>query len=155
MSGGAAAATAAARSFLAFDYGEKRVGAAYATTLSAQARPLKTLAAQGDARFAAVAALIAEWQPEALVVGVPFHPDGAPHQNTERARRFARRLQGRFGLPVAEEDERWTTTEALASGARDADAAAACLILEQHLRRLADIAAAASNTDPDPASTPE
>jgi putative Holliday junction resolvase len=135
MSGGAAPARA--RSFLAFDFGEKRVGAAYATALSAKAQGLKTIAAQGDARFAAVAALIAEWQPDALVVGVPFHPDGAPHQNTERARRFARQLHGRFRLPVAEEDERWTTTEALAAGACDADAAAACLILEQHLRRLA------------------
>jgi putative holliday junction resolvase len=134
---GGAAPTAAARSFVAFDYGEKRVGAAYATTLTGQARPLKTISAQGAARFAAVAALLAEWQPEALVVGVPFHPDGAPHQNTERARRFARQLHGRFRLPVAEEDERWTTTEARAQGARDADAVAACLILEQHLRRLA------------------
>jgi putative Holliday junction resolvase len=133
----AGAAPGVARSFLAFDFGEKRVGAAFATTLSAQAQGLRTITAQGEARFAAIAALIAEWHPDALVVGVPFHPDGAPHQNTDRARRFARQLHGRFRLPVAEEDERWTTTEARSAGARDADAAAACLILEQHLRRLA------------------
>ena len=72
----------------------------------------------------------------ALVVGVPFHPDGAAHENTVRARRFARQLHGRFRLPVFEVDERYSTTEAHAQGARDADAAAACIILEQFLRNL-------------------
>ena len=67
---------------------------------------------------------------------MPFHPDGAPHDNTQRARRFARQLQGRFRLPVHEVDERYTTTEALAAGAADADAAAAALILDQFLRSL-------------------
>ena len=70
------------------------------------------------------------------MVGVPFHPDGASHDNTARAQRFARQLRGRFGLPVFEIDERYTTTEALESGARDADAAAAAIILEQFLRSL-------------------
>ena len=79
---------------------------------------------------------IAEWQPDALVVGVPFHPDGAAHENTRRAQRFARQLRGRFGLPVFEVDERYSTTEAHAQGARDADAAAAAIILEQFLRSL-------------------
>jgi RNase H-fold protein (predicted Holliday junction resolvase) len=55
---------------------------------------------------------IAEWQPDALVVGVPYHPDGASHENTARAQRFARQLRGRFGLPVFEVDERYSTTEA-------------------------------------------
>ncbi|MDP1792441.1 MAG: Holliday junction resolvase RuvX, partial [Methylibium sp.] len=82
----------------------------------------------------AIAMLIAEWQPAALVVGVPFHPDGAPHDNTRRAQRFARQLHGRFRLPVHEVDERWSTTEALADGARDADAAAAAILLEQYFR---------------------
>ena len=67
---------------------------------------------------------------------MPFHPDGAPHQNTDRARRFARQLHGRFGLPVHEVDERYTTTEAIALGAADVDAAAAAIILEQFLRSL-------------------
>ena len=79
---------------------------------------------------------IAQWQPDALVVGVPYHPDGAEHDNTLRARRFARQLRGRFGLPVFEVDERYSTTEALALGHSDADAGAACIILEQFLRSL-------------------
>ena len=124
------------RSFLAFDFGIRRVGVASGNTLLAQAHPLRTLATEGDARFAAIGELIRQWQPDALVVGVPFHPDGAEHDNTRRARRFARQLHGRFRLPVHEVDERYTTTEALATGARDADAAAAALILEQHLRSL-------------------
>jgi putative Holliday junction resolvase len=124
------------RSFLAFDFGTRRVGVASGNTLLAQARALRTIAAEGEARFAAIGELIGQWQPDALLVGVPFHPDGAEHDNTRRARRFARRLHGRFGLPVHEVDERYTTTEALAAGARDADAAAAALILEQHLRGL-------------------
>jgi putative Holliday junction resolvase len=129
------------RSFLAFDFGTRRIGVACGNTLLGQAQPMKTLALEGDARFAAIAALVAEWQPDALVVGVPFHPDGAEHDNTRRARRFARQLHGRFGLPVHEVDERYTTTEALAAGARDADAAAAALILDQYLRSPDDVAA--------------
>ena len=124
------------RSFLSFDFGTRRVGVAVGNTLLKQAQPLKTVAAEGDARFAALAALIDEWQPDALVVGVPFHPDGAEHENTVRARRFARQLHGRFHLAVHEVDERYTTTEALAMGAADADAAAAALILDQFLRDL-------------------
>ena len=123
-------------SYLAFDFGTRRVGVASGNSLLRRAQGLKTVAAEGDARFAAIAALIAEWQPDALVVGVPFHPDGADHDNTRRARRFARQLHGRFGLQVHEVDERYTTTEALAAGAADADAAAAALILEQYLRAL-------------------
>lgn len=122
------------RSFLAFDFGLKRVGIASGNSLTGTAQPLRTIAAEGDARFAAIGRLVDEWQPDALVVGVPFHPDGAEHENTVRARRFARQLHGRFRLPVHEVDERYTTTEAHAAGARDADAAAACLILEQFLR---------------------
>ena len=122
------------RSFLSFDFGTRRVGVAVGNTLLKQAQPLKTVAAEGDARFAALAALIDEWRPDALVVGVPFHPDGAEHENTVRARRFARQLHGRFHLAVHEVDERYTTTEALAMGAADADAAAAALILDQFLR---------------------
>lgn len=123
-------------SFLAFDYGTRRVGVAVGNTLLGTARGLRTIAAEGDARFAAIAKLVDEWQPDALVVGVPFHPDGAEHDNTRRARRFGRQLHGRFRKPVHEVDERWTTTEALAAGAADADAASAVLILEQFLRRL-------------------
>lgn len=122
------------QTYLAFDFGLKRVGVAAGNSLVRAASPLRTIAAEGDARFAAIGRLIAEWEPGALVIGVPFHPDGAAHENTARARRFGRQLHGRFRLPVHEVDERYTTTEALAGGARDADAAAACLILEQFFR---------------------
>lgn len=122
------------RTYLAFDFGLKRVGVASGNTLTRSAQPLRTVAATGDARFAAIARLVDEWQPDALVVGVPFHPDGAEHENTLRARRFARQLHGRLRLEVHEVDERYTTTEAQANGAGDLDAASAALILEQYLR---------------------
>ncbi len=128
-------ANPAPQTLLSFDFGTQRVGVATGNTLLRQAQALRTVAAQGDARFAAIARLIDEWQPAALVVGVPFHPDGAAHDNTRRARRFARQLQGRFRLPVHEVDERWTTTEALSQGAADADAAAAALILNQFFQQ--------------------
>ncbi len=124
------------RSFLAFDFGTRRVGVASGNTVLRQAQPLRTITAEGDARFAAIERLLAQWQPDALVVGVPFHPDGAAHDNTRRARRFARQLHGRSGLPVHEVDERYSTTEALADGAPDADAAAAAIILTQYLQGL-------------------
>lgn len=122
--------------FLAFDFGTKRTGVASGNRLMSQATPQATIKAEGDARFAQIQARIKEWQPDALVVGVPFHPDGAPHENTRLAQRFARQLRGRFNLPVYEVDERYSTTEALAGGAKDADAASACIILEQFLRQL-------------------
>ncbi|WPH13358.1 Holliday junction resolvase RuvX [Variovorax paradoxus] len=124
------------QSFLAFDFGLKRTGVASGNRLLGAATPQATIKAEGDARFAQVEARIKEWQPDALVVGVPWHPDGAPHENTRRAQKFARQLRGRFNLQVFEVDERYSTTEALASGARDADAASACIILEQFLRSI-------------------
>ena len=120
--------------FLAFDYGRKRTGVASGNVLTRTATPQATIAAEGAARFPLIQARIREWQPDALVVGIPFHPDGASHDNTLRAQKFARQLRGRFGLQVFEVDERYSTTEALAGGAKDADAAAACIILEQFLR---------------------
>jgi putative holliday junction resolvase len=129
-------AVASWRQFVAFDYGEKRTGVAVGNRLTQTATPQTTIAAVGDARWQAVRALLREWQPDAVVVGVPFHPDGAPHENTARAQKFARQVHGRFGVPVFEVDERYTTTEAISLGAADADAASACLILEQFLRSL-------------------
>lgn len=124
------------QTFLAFDYGQKRTGVASGNRLLKTATPQATVNAEGDARFVPIAARIKEWQPDALVVGVPFYQDGNEHENTKKARRFARQLHGRFNLPVYEVDERYSTTEALASGAKDADAASACIILEQFLRSL-------------------
>ena len=132
----AAAPAEGVQTLLSFDFGIRRVGVATGNTLLRQAQPLRTVAAEGQARFAAIDALIRQWQPDALVVGVPCHPDGAPHENTARARRFARQLHGRFGLPVHEVDERYTTTEARAAGAADLDAASAALILAQFLNPL-------------------
>ena len=126
------------QTFLAFDFGLKRTGVATGNRLTRTATPQPTISAQGDARFAAVQARLKEWQPDALVVGVPFHTDGASHENTVRAQKFARQLRGRFGLQVFEVDERYSTTEALAGGAVDADAASACIILEQFLRNFDD-----------------
>jgi putative Holliday junction resolvase len=122
-----------AQSFLAFDFGVRRVGVAVGNSLLRQAQPLTTVSVMGDARFEAIGRLVHEWQPDALVVGVPTHPDGAAHENTRRAKAFARQLQGRFRLPVHEVDERYTSVEAMARGASDVDAAAAALILEQFL----------------------
>ncbi len=136
MSRAAADVPAHFQTFLAFDFGLKRTGVASGNRLLRMATPQATIRAEGAARLAAAAERIKEWAPDALVVGVPFHPDGASHDNTERARKFARQLRGRFALPVYEVDERYSTTEALASGARDADAGAACVILEQFLRSL-------------------
>ncbi|NMM80562.1 Holliday junction resolvase RuvX [Acidovorax sp. SRB_14] len=131
-----AAVPAQFQTFLAFDFGQKRTGVAVGNRMLGTASPQATIRAEGDARFVQVAERIAEWQPDALVIGVPFHPDGASHENTVRALKFGRQLRGRFGLPVFEVDERYSTTEALAGGARDADAASACIILEQFLRNL-------------------
>jgi putative holliday junction resolvase len=123
-----------AQTFLAFDFSIRHLGVATGNSQTRTAQPLKTLHSRGDARLAGVDALIAQWQPDALVVGIPLHPDGAPHDNTRRAQAFARQLHARFKLPVHQVDERYTTTEANSLGAKDPDAAAAALILEQFLR---------------------
>ena len=137
MSSGAAIELApTVKTFLAVDFGLKRTGVASGNRLTRTATPQTTISAVGDARFVPIAARIKEWQPDALVVGVPYHPDGASHENTLRAQKFARQLRGRFGLSVFEVDERYSTTEAHSLGAADADAASACIILEQFLRSL-------------------
>ncbi len=98
---------------LAFDFGEKRIGVATGNTLLNSAQPLTTISTEKtDERFAAIAKLLAEWQPSALVVGLPCHEDGAPHQMTALCRRFANRLKGRFKLPVILVDERYTSAAA-------------------------------------------
>ena len=104
-------------SILAFDFGLKRIGVAIGTQLApgqlAAARPLTTIAAAAhDARFAAIAALIAEWQPQRLLVGRPLSDDGSPHEMTARCERFADQLRGRFRLPVDAVDERFSSVEA-------------------------------------------
>jgi putative Holliday junction resolvase len=117
---------------IGFDFGERRIGVAIANTVTRQARALATLdVAERTARWTAIAALIAEWQPVACVVGIPRHPDGTPHQMTERCERFARQLEGRFGCAVARVDERYSS--AVIAPGSDADAGAAAIILQQWL----------------------
>ncbi len=121
--------------FMALDFGTRRTGVAYASRLLGRARPLPTIQArETQRRLDQIGLQLDEWQPQALVVGIPLHPDGAEHQNTLLARKFARALRSRFKLPVFEVDERYSTTEALSNGAHDPDAGAACIILEQFLR---------------------
>ena len=122
--------------FIAFDFGMKRTGVAVGNRIMGTAQPQGSIHAEGAARFEHIAKRLQEWQPDAIVIGVPYHPDGAAHENTVRAKKFGRQLHGRFHLPVFEVDERYSTTEALSSGAKDADAASACIILEQFLRSL-------------------
>ena len=137
MKGGAMTSTPQAlpQTLMAFDVGLKRTGVAVASRMLGHAQAQPTLHAMGDARWPLIQRQIETWQPDALVVAVPFHPDGAEHENTRFARNFARQLRHRTGLPVHEVDERYSTTQALAEGARDPDGAAACIILEQYLQQ--------------------
>jgi len=98
---------------LAFDFGERYLGVAVGDTEVGMAHPLLTIDARaaGD-RFEAVSALIAEWKPARLVVGLPLSLEGEAHDLTRKAQRFARQLEGRFGLPVALQDERLSSVEA-------------------------------------------
>src|SRR5437764_12958186 len=98
---------------LAFDFGTHRIGVAVGNTLIRFAQPLVTIAGGSAATtLAAIAALVNEWQPQVLVVGLPLHAVGTPHAMTAKAREFARALGERFGLPVALVDERGTTQAA-------------------------------------------
>jgi putative Holliday junction resolvase len=133
---------------LGFDYGEKRIGVAVGNSLTGSARPLVIIENRNrEYRFDEIAKLITAWQPGTLIVGLPTHPDGAPHEMTQLARRFGNQLNGRFNLPVAWVDERYSSVEARAlvreSGARTGrqpsgrrpaiDDEAARLILQQYL----------------------
>jgi putative Holliday junction resolvase len=114
---------------LGLDFGTRRIGVAIGNTITREARPLAIVAATGDMRWEKLAALVDQWQPAQIVVGVPRHPDGAPHEMTARCERFARQVQGRFRLPVARVDERYSS--AVVEGG--ADDAAAAVILQQWL----------------------
>lgn len=104
---------------LGFDYGEKRIGVAIGNSLTGAARALGIVENRNrQYRFDEIGKLIAAWQPGMLIVGLPCHPDGAPHAMTQLARRFGNQLNGRFDLPVAWVDERYSS-----AAARDARAA--------------------------------
>jgi len=120
---------------MAFDFGTRRIGVAVGNTLTCLGQPIKTIAeSSSDAAFKAIQGLLQEWQPNRLVVGLPYHPDGAEHEMSAKARRFGNQLYGRFHLPVEWVDERYTT--AVLEGDLDMrdnlDAESAVLILEQY-----------------------
>jgi len=128
---------------LAFDYGTRRIGVAVGNSITGQGKALAPISAdQDDARFAQIAARIAEWAPDQLVVGLPCHPDGTEHAMTAKAKRFGNQLHGRFGLPVAWVDERYTSAvlendPRFSNGGHKSkgaslDSEAARLILEQY-----------------------
>jgi putative Holliday junction resolvase len=122
---------------LGFDFGLQRIGVAVGNTLLRQAQPLTIIdAAANDAKFAAVATLLREWQPARCIVGLPLHPDGAPHAMTARCRRFANQLHGRFGLPVELVDERYSSAVIEAGRGQCIDAEAAAVILQQYFATL-------------------
>ncbi len=116
---------------LAFDFGEKRIGVAVGELELAIPHALTVIAAEdNDRRFAAIAALISEWRPVRLVVGIASHADGAVHETGRLARRFGQRLHGRFGIAVEFVDERLTSRAAeaaLREGGLRADKRAALL----------------------------
>jgi putative Holliday junction resolvase len=134
---------------LAFDFGEKRIGVAVGERELGQAHPLTTIRGEANAeRFAAIAALIGEWQPTSLVVGLPVALDGTAHAMSARCIRFANQLRGRFGLAVEYAEERLSSVEAeerlrdcgnKAKSAREhLDALAAQIILQCFFERISE-----------------
>jgi putative Holliday junction resolvase len=119
---------------LAFDYGTRRIGLAVGNSITASGQALSAIPAKKDgSHFTQIAARIAEWAPDQLVVGLPRHPDGAPHMMTVKAQRFGQQLQGRFGIPLTWVDERYTSAvlESDPTMRDQLDSEAARLILEQ------------------------
>ena len=130
------------QTLLGFDYGTKRIGVAVGQDITRSVTPLTTLHSQNNKPdWNAIGNLIAEWQPDRLVVGLPLHLDGTTQAITERAQRFGNQLKGRYNLPVELVDERLTSheaeTELAARGGKstkaDIDALAAALILQSWL----------------------
>ena len=104
---------AALRLLLGFDFGTKQIGVAVGQAITGQARELCTLKAQnGIPDWGKVQALIKEWQPDAIVVGLPLNMDGTRSNMSDLAEKFSRKLNGRFGVAVYTHDERLTTFEA-------------------------------------------
>lgn len=118
---------------IAFDFGLKRIGVAVGNTLLKQATPLAVIeAATNDGKFAAIASVLGEWEPDIAVVGLPLHPDGAEHEMSVRCRRFANQLNGRYGLPTVLVDERYSSAVLSQQRGQHIDSDAAALILQQY-----------------------
>lgn len=129
---------------MGFDFGTVRIGVAIGETVTGLAHPLTMIPSEPVAqRFERIGALLAEWQPHQLVVGLPTSLDGQDHEMTQRCRRFGNQLHGRFHLPVTWVDERLSSVEAeqrlqqAGQSARNAkhhvDAVAAQILLQQWL----------------------
>lgn len=98
---------------LGFDYGQQRIGVAVGQTLISTARPLRILTSQQQCPdWQSISALIQEWQPNALVVGLPLHADGSEGEIARAARRFSQQLAGRYGLPVYTIEETLSSVDA-------------------------------------------
>lgn len=111
---------ASAGTILAFDFGEKRIGVAVGELELGLAHPLVTVNTEATkSRFDAITKLIEEWEPVQLIVGLPVHADGTDHKLTHLSKRFARRLEGRFGINTKLVDERYTSVTA-SMGLREA-----------------------------------
>jgi putative Holliday junction resolvase len=118
---------------LGFDFGLKRIGVAVGNSGVRQAQPLTIITAStNDAKFAAIATLLKEWQPARCIVGLPRHPDGAEHEMTVRCRRFAHQLQGRYGVATVLVDERYSSAVIPQKRGEAIDAQAAAIILQQY-----------------------
>lgn len=118
---------------LAFDFGLKRIGVAVGNTILKQAQPLTIItAATNDDKFSAIALLVSEWEPDIAVIGLPLHPDGAEHEMTQRCRRFANQLHGRFGLTTVLVDERYSSAVLAQERGKPIDDEAAAIILQQY-----------------------
>jgi putative Holliday junction resolvase len=129
-----------ARSWLGFDHGAKRIGVAVGQSVTGTATALCSLRARdGLPDWMAVEALLETWRPEACIIGLPLLNDGTEGASAAAARRFARRLQGRYKLPVHLVDERLSSYAAESlistrpSGTKDVDAVAAQMILQSWL----------------------
>lgn len=118
---------------LGFDFGLKRIGVAVGNTLIKQAQPLTIISEEtNDAKFAAIAGLVQEWQPSVCVVGLPRHPDGEEHEMTVRCRRFANQLHGRFNVATVLVDERYSSAVISHQRGELIDDQAAAIILQQY-----------------------
>jgi len=130
--------TAKSATLLGFDYGKRRLGVAVGQTVSGTATPLTVLAA-GDqiALWSKIDDLIRQWQPNAMVVGIPYLADDSPGPVAKEAEGFATKLEARYGLAVVRENERLSSWEARQRGAKphQEDAYAAAVILESYLER--------------------
>lgn len=124
---------------LAFDFGLKKIGVAIGNTLTRHARPLEVLRpVTREQRFKAIEALLEQWEPNRVVVGLPLTTEGGEQYASLRCRRFANQLHGRYGVAVELVDERGTSVEAQAilGNNADDDALAAALILQRYLDAL-------------------